>query len=131
MITGLLLSAILTKPGATCAGSLATLGAFVGSRSAHVVRLDRVVPMDSSFQSYAIAFALTGSDHRTYLTFPAYRKLAPEMLGLLSYILGRTFSIVDSQSVAPATDEMMTRVNGPTFRVETCAAWQKGKPLTP
>ncbi len=120
----LLLSSLLNFPGAVCPGGAASLGAFVGveKEPARVIRIEKIVPADPSFQGYAIAFELTGSDRNHYLTFPSYRKLAPDMVDILSSILGRPFKQIDAQSVFIVQRSIREHLHSPKVRLEPCAA---------
>ena len=129
MISSFVLAFALTGPGTGCPGTGATSGAFVGLGKAHVLRIDKVVPIDRTYQGYAVAFEIAATDHSTYIAFPQYSKLAPDMLRLLSYILGRPFTPKDSVSIMKATPQLLERASGPTFHVVTCAQWPTGRPF--
>lgn len=123
MFASLLLAAIAHGPGSSCAGGAATIEAFVGPKSAesHVRKIEKIVPMEQSYQGYAIAFRLTASDGHQYLSFPQYGKLSPDMIGSLSFILGRKFTSLDAASVLNETAPMKKRIDGPTFKTSICA----------
>jgi hypothetical protein len=125
MVDALLLAFAVssTQNGSGCIGNPATIGAFIGPQNppAHVRRIDKVVPSDPSFEGYAIAYVNQGSDGTLYLTFPIFRRLAPDMVGLLSVLIGRRFVAADAASVIPVTPAIKAQLEGSNFRYEWCA----------
>lgn len=125
MIASMFLVTLMRGVGIRCLTSASTTGAFIGTSRlpAHVVRIDRVALADPSYQNYAVAFVNYATNGVKYLTFPAYRRLAPDMDSLLGYLLGHRFMPADANTVVPVTAAIHARLYGPNFSVARCAEW--------